>query len=224
MMVNNKRCWVAQISAVGTLPEYRRRGLNIKLTQKAMDWARPDHEFFFLFADEDARRYYENRGFRRANEYTTRISVGGGTAQPGAEKLDIKRDDHLELIYRYATERAPVSNLLGVLNEKLFMFHCLYVLHDYIFHIADLNILVLCKRDKELLTVFDIVGKDIPAFSKIYPYIRSKESQTVEFHFMPDKMNLGGSAKTIPLDSGANLMGDFPLEESKFIFPFTAHA
>ena len=45
MTIQGQRRLVAQVSAVGTLPEYRRKGLNIELTQKAMDWARVNHDF-----------------------------------------------------------------------------------------------------------------------------------------------------------------------------------
>lgn len=224
MTIRGKRRLVAQLSGVGTLPEFRRNGLNLELTQKAMDWASTNHDFFFLFADEDTFPFYKKCGFRRVDEYKACISVSGGIAQPGADKLDIQRKDHFDRIYRCASDREPISDVLGVSNKKLFMFWCLYFLRDHIYYIAELDILVLYKRDNGLITIFDIVGKNVPAFSKVYSYICSESDETIEFLFMVDKLNLGSFDQVRVEDNGTHLLGNFPLESSKFIFPFTAHA
>jgi len=225
MMVNGERRQVAQVSAVGTLPEYRRQGLNRTLTQEAMKWASANHDFYFLFADEDAQPYYKKCGFRRTAEHKTILSVSGKAARPGTEKLSGQNDDHRELIYRYASDREPVSDILGVYNKELFMFWCLYFLKENIYHLAELDLLVLCGRKNGELSIFDIVGQNIPPFSEIYPYICDPSDTAVEFLFMADKMKLEDcrEAKVEP-DNGTHLYGNFPLEGRNYIFPYTAHA
>jgi len=224
MMVLGERRKVAQVSAVGTLPEFRRQGLNFELTQKAMTWARKEHDFFFLFADEEALPFYKRCGFRMTDEYKTRIEVTGEIPSAGIDKLDIERDDHRELIFRYASERAPVSDELGVFNPKLFMFWCLYYLKDNIYHVPSLDILVLYKRKNGIVTVYDIVGGTIPEFSQVYPFICSETDEAVEFLFMIDKMNLEDSQKVKVTENRTHFLGNFPLEDHEFIFPYTAHA
>lgn len=224
MTVRGKRRLGAQISAVGTLPEYRRRGLSTQLTERAMDWARPDHDFFFLFADDDAFPLYKKCGFRPVEEYKPCLSVTGRNARSGAEKMDLQKKEHLEQIYRCASVREPVSDELGVLNRKLFMFWCIYALRDYIHYIAELDLLVLYKRDNGRLTIFDIVGRNIPAFSEVYRYISRESDETVEFLFMVDKLGLERFDPIRVEGNGTHLLGRFPLENSKFIFPYTAHA
>lgn len=230
MTVQGNKCRVAQISAVGTLSEYRQKGLSSQLTRKAIDWARDNHDFFFLFADEDAYEFYEKGDFRHLDEYKARISVSGMNAKPGLVKLDVKNQDHLRQIYRFASEREPVSDILGVSSKKLFMFWCLNPLKDYIHYIAELDILILFKRVGELTTIFDIVGKSVPPFSKIYPYLCGEIGETdetdgtVEFLFMVDKLDLESFDEMKIEDNGTHVRGDFPLEGSRFIFPFTAQA
>jgi len=224
MVIQGKQCRVAQISGVGTLPKYRRKGLSLKLTQKAMDWARVNHDFFFLFADKNAYHFYDKCGFQLTDEHKASISVLGKVAHPGSVKLDIQRRDHLEMIYRFASNRIPVSDTLGVSNKKLFMFLCLYFLRDNIYHIPDLDILVLHKRENGLVTIFDIVGTQIPSFSKIYSYICDESDETVEFLFMVDKLNLESIDLLRVDDNGTHVLGNFSLKTSQFIFPFTAHA
>ena len=225
MTIRGERRLVAQISSVGTLPGYRRRGLNLELTRKALKWAEATHDFFFLFADEDAFGFYKRCGFRRTFEHKTRLHILGRTARAGAAKMDVQKKEHLDLIYRCASEREPVCDMLGVYNERLLMFWCLYFLTDNISYIADLDLLILYERKDGIVTVFDIVGKKLPPFSEVYSYIGSAEDTAVEFMFMPDKLGLQESEQVLlEIDNGTHLLGDFPFEGSKFILPYTAHA
>lgn len=224
MTIQGKRSLGAQISAVGTLPEFRRQGLSLKLTRRAMDWARENHDFFFLFADQDSYDFYRKCGFRPADEYKTCISVSRKVAQTGCVKLDTRKSDHVEQIYRIASNREPVSDVLGVSNKKLFMFWCLDFLSDHIYYISDLDVLVLYKRDNGLVTIFDIVGTEIPEFSKLYPYISRESDETIEFLFMTDKLNLESCCQIKIDGNGTHVQSGFPLENSRFILPFTSHA
>ena len=224
MTIRGEKCRVAQISAVGTRPEYRRRGLSLKLTQVAMEWARDNHDFFFLFSDEVAFKFYEECGFRQTDEYKPRISVAGQVARPGAVKLDMQKTDHVEQVYRLASNREPVSNVLGVSNDKLFMFWCLYSLRDHIRYISALDILVLYKREGGLMTIFDIVGTTMPTFAELYLYICDPTDETVEFLFMADKLNLGDFNHVRVEGNGTHIQGNFPLEGTRFLFPSTSHA
>ncbi len=224
MTIRGERRRVAQISAVGTVPEYRRRGLSRKLTQVALDWARANHDFFFLFADEDAYKLYKECGFRPAEEYKTRIAVTGKVAQAGATTLDMQRQDHVEQVYRLASRREAVSNLLGVSNDKLLMYWCLYSLRNYIHYIPALDILVLFKRENGLVTIFDIVGAKIPKFAELYPHICDPSDNAVEFLFMVDKLGLENVDRVRVEGNGTHLLGSFPLEGTQFILPITSHA
>ena len=223
MTVAGRQCRVAQISGVGTLPEYRRRGLSLQLTEKAMEWAERDHEFFYLFADREAYALYQKCGFRRTEEHRLRCPLPGGTARPGIEKLDMAREDHRKRIFTCAAGREPVSDLFGVCNTRLFMFWCRYALADGIYYIAELNLLVLCRREEGLLTIYDIVGRTVPPFSEIYPYLASETDRAAEFLFMVDKLQLDG-VESVPTDNGAHLRGDFQPAGGEFIIPFTARA
>lgn len=224
MTANGRRCRVAQVSAVGTQPEYRRRGLNLKLTERAIAWAQDSHEFFFLFADEEAFPFYQKCGFRRVEEFKPRLALGGKQAIAGEIKMNWDQEDHRGRIIAMAGNRAPVSNELGVSNLRLFLFWCLYFLKDNIYYIPDLDVLVLYKREGDVLTVCDIVGEHIPAFSDIYPYISKPSDRAVEFLFMPDRLNLGPHDWAKTRANGTHVLGELPFEHTEFIFPLTAHA
>jgi len=225
MMVDGARRRVAQVSSVGTLPEYRRQGLNSRLHEKALAWAQENHDFLFLFSDEEARPLYRKFGFRPVDEHKAIIDVSGHAPKPGIRRLDMASQKDRDFAFECARNRAAASDLLGVLNEKLFMFWCLYFLRDGIYHIEDLDVLVLYDRKENLVTINDVVGPEIPPFDDIYPYICDPSDATVEFQFMADKMNLTG-IKEVKLDgnNGTHVLGDFPLDGRTFIFPLTCHA
>jgi GNAT superfamily N-acetyltransferase len=225
MRVNGRDCQLAQVSAVGTRPEYRGRGLSSELTRRALEWAAPEHEFYFLFADEEAYPFYQKRGFRFVVEHKTRIAVSGESRRPSAAKLDIDNPAHFELIRNYAENREPVSDLLGVSNDRLLLFWCLYGLRESIYHLPGLETMVLMKRERGLLSIYDIVSSKLPPFTQLYPLISSETDTAIEFYFMTDKLQLATS-ELIQLDgsNGTHLSGSFPLEGRPFIFPYTSQA
>jgi len=98
---------------VGTLPAFRRRGLNRWLTEQAIHWAAPTHEGFFLFADREAIPFYAKCGFAAAPESSFMLAVEPPVPRPGLRKLDPADDRDLHRIYRLACERSPVSDRLG---------------------------------------------------------------------------------------------------------------
>lgn len=227
MIVKGKRCSVAQISAVGTHPDYRRQGLNFQLTQKVLEWATPKHDFYFLFADDIALPFYKHCGFRTVDEHKTIITLKNHNydKREGAVKLDINKESDRDLIYKMALKRDAVSNQLGIFTPKLFMFWCLYDLGDNIYHIPELDALVIYQRQGNTVVVQDIVASKIPAFDQFYPFIAENKDQEVAFKFMTDKMKIESySAQEIKINNGTHLMGSFPFENRPFLFPLTAHA
>lgn len=224
MSIAGQDCRVAQISAVGTKPEYRRRGLSRDLTEKAIAWARDQHDFFFLFADKEAFPFYAKCGFRLCDEYKARITVKGRSPVSTPEKLEVHCQDHLELINRMAADRISVSKELGVRNRRLFMFWCLYFLKDQVYYLADLDLLVIFERKDDVLVISDMVGREMPPFPEIYPHIAAETDRTVEFLFMPDRLGLEAVEWLKVTENGLHLLGDFPLQGRPYLFPLTSHA
>lgn len=253
LVIAGKRCRAGQLSGVGTLPEYRRRGLNRCITEEALRWAAPHHDGFFLFADDDAVPFYEKCGFVPHEERAAVLRLASPPARPGLRQLDIANDRDLDLIYQMACERTPVSNVLGVLCEKLLMFHCLNTLSDHAYHIPDLDLVIFFKTNQGRLTIFDIVGRQMPSFAEVHPFLSERPHAEVWLHFVPDKLRVEVSSwRSMP---GNNLhvfppgelafpqatsssCGDFAhsgvahdrvapglqLPDQEIVFPFTAHA
>ncbi|MBC8384810.1 MAG: hypothetical protein H8E57_04765, partial [Candidatus Cloacimonetes bacterium] len=70
----------------------------------------------------------------------------------------------------------------------------------------------------------DIIGRYIPKPDDLFPYIIDENITEVEFHFVPDKLDLK-SIQTIDFkENQLHIIGAFPFTSEKFIFPYTSHA
>jgi GNAT superfamily N-acetyltransferase len=224
MQVEGERRRLGQFSGVGTLPGCRRRGWNRWLTRRAMEWAEPSHAGFFLFADEAAKPFYASCGFVPLDESLDLLRRESPPAQPGLRKLNPDDDEHLRLLYRLACQRSPVSDQLGAWSPKLLMFHCLYTLRDHLYHLPALDLAVFCEVVEDRLTVYDVVGRRLPPFEVLHPYLSQRPHREVCFRFMPDKLDVRPDC-TIPLsDSNAHVFPPLRLPRPRCSFPYCSHA
>nr|MBC8383952.1 GNAT family N-acetyltransferase [Candidatus Cloacimonadota bacterium] len=158
MIINGKKCKVAQLSTVGTLPEYRKKGFGNKLINEAIKILEKNHELIFLFADEDAVEFYQTLGFsfKMESKYVARIPKY--QRKKGLQQLDMKNKTDLMKLHKYAQKRISVSDVIGIFNENLLMFHGLYTLTEHIYFIPDLDIIIIYKIKENKLVLFDIIG------------------------------------------------------------------
>lgn len=229
MVVEGRRRRLGQISGVGTLPEHRRRGLNRRLTDEALAWARETgHDAFFLFADDEAIPFYQRLGFQPVNDYAMVARIPPPAPRPGLRKLEVDDPADLALISALAQERSAVSDVLGVLNQKLLMFHALYSLRAHAYHVPALDVVVFFKVDGPRLKVHDVVGRRVPAFEELHPFLAAATPAPppgeIWFHFMTDKIGVEGATPRALEGNNTHVLPGFPLAGERLVFPFTAHA
>ncbi|MFQ5489973.1 MAG: GNAT family N-acetyltransferase [Phycisphaerae bacterium] len=221
-VIDGKPARVAQISGVGTLPAWRRKGLNRRLTERALEWADDAHQAVFLFADTEAIPFYTACGFTPIDEFVEYVRARPVASKGDALRLDPGKREHLDRIYRCAERRSPVSEQFGVLSPKLFAFHCLHSLRERIYDIPDLECLVCYESAGGCLKIFDIVSENMPAFEQVHPYIACDGDREVEFHFHTDKLGLGKLQVRPLLEHNPFVKGVFPIKRP--VFPFTCRA
>lgn len=224
LIVQGSPCRAAQISGVGTSAARRRQGLNRRLTEIALEWAAPGHDFVFLFANDDAVPFYARCGFLQVEERIARVDVQPGAPRPGLRRLDPDEPSDVKLLSASAELRAPVSDTLGVISPKLFMFHALYRFRDCLYHIRNLDVVVAIERDGPHLTVYDVVGPRVPRFDELCPYLVTPDTTEIEFYFVPDKLEIENPRWRALRGNNLHDRGDIPLRTERFLFPFTAHA
>jgi len=221
-IIEGRATKLGQISSVGTSPELRRRGLNRRLTDIALDWAKHRQEGIFLFSDAEATPFYERCGFEPLDEFIEETPASATNLRPGVRKLDPGKAEDLAKIHGYANRRAPISDRFSIWNPQLTMFHVQYFLGNLIHEIPDLNCLVAFRRSEGRLGVFDIVAKSIPKWNELYPFIADPGDRTIEFHFHTDRLEVEGVQAKPLRDNLLFALGVFPVK--KPVFPYTSRA
>ncbi len=221
-VIDGRRTKLAQISGVGTLPAYRRCGLNRELTAIGLQWAADEHDGVFLFSDEDAIPYYAHCGFTAMDEHLPTLPVNPLPRRGGAVRMNSADKHDRERIYDYAQKTSPVSGRFTVMSPRLFMFHAMYTLQRRIWEIPELDCLVCFRREGDTLMIYDILGESIPTLDRLYPYISAETDRLVEFHFNPDRLGLGDTGRRELLGNNLFVKPGFPVDDP--VFPYTSRA
>ena len=219
--VNGEACRVAQVSGVGTLPEYRLQGLNRRLHETALSEALPRHRFVFLYADDEAVAFYRKCGFRPVPAHAALVRLPAVMADARIEKLDVNDVAVRESLYRLACERAPISRTFSTMNPKLVMFHALYRLRDHAYRIAALDAVVFMKREAEKVVVYDVLARKLPTFEQLAPFLATDGAREVELRFPVDGLQAPAARLRELAGQNVHVMGGFDLGAQP-IFPFTS--
>jgi ribosomal protein S18 acetylase RimI-like enzyme len=235
MVVAGRATRVGQISGMGVLPEFRRQGLGRHLTELALRWASEQgHESIMLFASDEALPFYRSQGFTLTAEHTPVLRLqreascdaSAEAATSGSRFLDMTQPSDQALLYRLASERCPISQQLGVLNERLLMLRAILPPRgSRVLYIPPHHVAVLLRRREGVLTLFDIVGPRLPVFTELFPFLVAPGDREVVFWFMTDLLGDFapiGVLEHRPLSGNhLHLQGSFPVS-SPFVLPFTA--
>lgn len=223
-MVNGEACRVAQVSGVGTLPEYRLRGLNRKLHEIALAEAMPDHRFAFLYADDEAIPFYRKCGFSPVAAHASVLPLPPSPAPaPAMEKLDLAVPAVRQALYRVASARRPLSHVFSTHNPKLVMYHLIYRLRDHIWHVPSLDAVVLMRADAGKVILYDILAAEPPRYEDLVPVLAAGGAGEAEFRFPIDRLQAPPATLRELPGHNVHVMGDFPFGAHP-VFPSTSQA
>jgi predicted N-acetyltransferase YhbS len=219
---------VGGIHAVGTRPEYRRRGYYREVMAAVLQYCAGRYDTLLLITGQPA--LYEPFGFRVQQEYlfTAPCTFPGG--RQGFRRFDRRAPHDLQVLARLLETRQPVSNILGVVQEKdVFSFSARNL---PLYYAADLDAMVAFAIDKTCLTLFDIIWTQsypLPAFLERLP----QRLDQVVTYFSPDRLEisfqavphtlmdppgaLGGAGKDVLM-----VRGPFAAEGQPFMLPRSA--
>ncbi len=214
-----------QLLTVGTLPQYRRRGIQTQLWQRVRAWAEEQCDFVFLFTDESASAFYNALGFKRLPEYSALVPTPAqsGRIQADCRKLNLSDSDDFALLRRLAETREMVSARLGFHTPKLLLFMFLYCYTDCSCYIESIDAVIAAENVNDRLQIHDIVSARMPRFSEIESFLAQSKTKEIEFLFCTDCLEPPSvKHKRLPesvlfVDEGFDLSG-------KFMFPGSIRA
>ena len=214
-----------QIGTVMTSPEYRNIGLSKFLINKIFeDWLSCS-DAVYLYANDSVLNFYPKFGFVKAYEYQATIQI-----EPKAgsvRKLNMSNDADIATLYHFYQKSNPFSELPMIDNWGLLMFYCSSHISDFVFHIEDSDAVVIARKDKDTLTVFDIFCENEAALSDILGVAAKANSDcgNIKLGFAlksasEDKLSLLHEENTtlFILDKKNNIF-----ENRKTMFPLLSH-
>ncbi|MBU0518769.1 GNAT family N-acetyltransferase [bacterium] len=219
-----KERW-AQLLTVGTLPEYRHRGIHYELWKRAHAWIQESCRLTFLFTDDDVVGFYERLGFKRQLEYFDAIVLEATASvdAPQSKKLDIANSADYALIARLVEQREPVSQKLGFHTPNLLLFMLLYPYVDLTYYIEELDTVVIAEQTADGIRIHDVIAPKMPTFAELEPFFRQFGSRHIDFLFCTDKLGLRDCVKKMVTESALMVSDEFDYP-SDYVFPFSIRA
>jgi GNAT superfamily N-acetyltransferase len=220
MRVGGQRKRGAQLLTVGTLPEYRRHGIQREIWRRVQTWIKQECDFTFLFTDESAAGFYQSLGLKRQPEYFDIVRCPQPVGHAGLlfKKLNLEQNSEYAIIERLAKSREMVSNRLGFFNPKLLLFMFLYYYRSWSYYLEDLDTVIVVQEKENRLRIHDIVARKMPKLSDIQTFLAQFKKDEIEFLFCTDRLGLVQPKKERVEDSLLFVSEDFKLD-GQFIFP-----
>lgn len=212
---------VGSIHAVATHPDCRHRGLYRRVMDEALEHCASRYETVILTTEHP--EYFAPFGLRHVPEHAFTVTVDSAGGTGGLRRLDLGVPEDLALLHRLLATRTPVSEVVGVVDEKaVFLFN---EGRRPLYHVADLDVVVCLELEGTRLALFDIVGPRVPPLAELVGRIPNRVEE-VEVNFSPDR--LGTDARPVPRlldhDGPSYLMvrGPFAAEGRAFTLPRSA--
>ncbi|MCP4657625.1 MAG: GNAT family N-acetyltransferase [bacterium] len=225
MSVGGENKQGAQLLTVGTLPEYRSRGIQRELWERAHAGICRECDFVFLFTDDSAAGFYTRLGLRRQPEFSEAVPCPqpARSAKLRFRKLHLEQDADYATIERLARERVMVSDRLGFFNPNLLLFMFLYTYQEWTYFLEDVDAVIVAEETADRLRIHDIVATEMPRLSDVESFLAQFKKEEVEFLFCTDRLGVGPAKKRSVEDSVLFVSDDFGLD-GDLVFPSSIRA
>jgi predicted N-acetyltransferase YhbS len=212
-VIQGQRHQLGGVHGVCTLESERRRGHFRRLMEELLDFC--DGRFDTLELGTENPEYYDPFGFRVVPEYRFIARADSPAGRGGFRAFDAKRD--LQVLDRLLDERTPVSNRVGVIEERdVFKFSngC-----DGLHYSEALDCFAVFELEGRRLALSDVVARELPSIDELLAEIESPTDE-VEFHFSPDRFDVDARPEIFRYDSDCYMVrGPFEAEGRPFMVP-----
>lgn len=203
---------VGGIHGVCTHPQFRRRGYYREVMTEVLDYCNNRYNTLVLTTLQP--KFYEPFGFRVVEEHLFQKKCNSMGNTNGFRLLNLLNKNDLRLLHRLLETREPVSNVVGVVNEKPVFF--VNEGSNRLYYASELDVIVVMEIENTTLKIFDIVGTHICTLKAIVERI-PEPIEEVEIYFNPQRLEVNFQAFPYALDEAVLMVrGDFPAEHEKF--------
>ncbi|MBF2064679.1 MAG: GNAT family N-acetyltransferase [Calothrix sp. C42_A2020_038] len=219
MRLMGKDVIVGGVHAVSTHPDHRRRGYYREIMNEVLDYCDKRYETLVLTTSNP--EFYQPFGFRFLQEHSFQATCSSSGGTNGMRLLDTSDVDDVKLLHRLLETRAPVSNIVGIYNEKP-----LFVVIEAsraLYYFPELDCIACMEIQDNQLLLFDLVAPQIFALQDLIERI-PQPIQNCCIYFSPDCLNTDVKPSPEKLEGDSCLMvrGTFTPEHQKFMLPRSA--
>jgi GNAT superfamily N-acetyltransferase len=213
-----------ELLTVGTLPAWRRRGLQRQIWEAVLLEEVPQHDFVFLFT-EFATGFYEKLGLQRQPEYFHRLAkpVRSSFTTMGNRKLDPDDPGDYRILSSLVHHRVPVSQTLGFQNPNLLLFMLVGPYRDWLYYLPGFDLIIVVEPSGDSIRIHDIVGRSMPGLASIESFLAQFQPHQVDLLFSPDQLGPVETAD-LPLTEDALMTSVGFSMPAQTLFPFSIRA
>ncbi|ABA24260.1 conserved hypothetical protein [Trichormus variabilis ATCC 29413] len=219
MVIMGQRVTVGGIHGVATRPEFRRKGYYREVIEEVLEYCDQIYETLILTTPEP--EYHLPFGFRVVEEYIFHLKCSSKGNVNGWRILDFSDNQDLALLHRLLETRAPVSHVVGVVNEKPVFF--VNEGSRDLYYAEDLDLIACIKIENNRLHIFDLVATKICSLKEILGRT-SEVIEEVKIYFSPDLLDVD-NVQAFPYkleDTVLMIRGQFAAVGEKFMLPRSA--
>lgn len=223
VIIKGKTYKSVQIGAVGTIPEYRNKGLSQMLMAYVLQKFGEETDLYFLFANESVLEFYPKFDFIPIPEKLFLLDTDSPKDKYSARRLDLKNFDDYRLLQGLINERKNLTEIFGAENYgPITMWHIFNSYRNSLYYLSDEDALIIKKEKNHEMHVRDIIFRKsfdiLPAMSKV---IESEAINKIYYYFPPDKI-VYPYTQTVDYKSYLYVRSKIEIEADLFKFPETA--
>jgi len=224
ILVNGEIKNALQFGTVGTLPNYRKKGLSRILMEYVFDKYKDSFDLHYLFANETVTEFYPKFGFIRQPEVYFQRTIQMPQANFSALKIDLNNLEHKRIVTELINKRKPLTKKFGAIDYGFVTWWYIINFHsNELYYLPDEQIIFIAGEENNDLHIFDIIFEQTFEFEDILPKIikHNNYSSTI-YYFSPDVLNFNYDATIQSEESPLFIKGDFNLGQNLFKYPYTA--
>jgi len=214
-VIEGERRQLGGVHAVCTLESERRQGHFRGLMEELLEYC--DGRYEALELGTENPEYYEPFGFRVIPEHRFVASVSSLAGGEGFRPIDATRSSDLELLDRLLGARAPVSQRVGVVDERdVFKFS---QGTEGLHYSQALDCFAVFAIEGTRLVLSDVVARELPPLEALLSEL-APPVEEVEFHFSPDCFDVDARSEVFRYDGDCYMVrGPFAAEGEAFMVP-----
>lgn len=219
-----KRC--IQLGSVMTAPDFRGRGLSIKLIEHTLDAWEDRCDQIHLFASPQYRGLYHKLEFNEVPEYTHTIPNPGIAPQMGFKHLDMSQKESKRLLYRLIKTGNGFSRVKQLNCFELSQHYLTSALSDCIYYSAEYDIIVIVRYSARCLICIDILGENQGLrLADVFSGVATADTNSIVLCFPP--LSSENSRASVLQSDDALMVSNRsknPLKGDKFMIPLCSRS